>query len=74
METEEREISLLEISYKSGYKFEMWFEEFEINGDSIKWKLAFPEQNILHLGIDNIVSIIQKMVITVDQDTSLSDI
>ena len=50
---------LLEIAYKSGYSFQMWFVKFKVeNGDWI-WHTPEGEPSPVLLGVDDIVSIIQ---------------
>ena len=53
------------ISYKSGYVVESWFDKMNIKSSggeitSVEWKVSASENmKILHLGVDQIESIIQ---------------
>jgi hypothetical protein len=53
------------ISYKSGYVIEAWFDKMNIKSaggaiTSVEWKVSASENmKILHLGLDEIESIIQ---------------
>lgn len=53
------------ISYKSGYVIEAWFDKMNIKSRegaiiSVEWKVSASENmKILHLGLDEIESIIQ---------------
>jgi hypothetical protein len=62
MSSEETEIKykyLLEISYRSGFHFQMWFTKFEVYSDNCKWETAEEGQHVLLLGADHIVSVVQ---------------
>ena len=50
---------LVEIAYKSGYSFQMWFIEFEIDDSQLIWKVPPGRTMPILLGIDNIISVIQ---------------
>lgn len=52
-------VFLLEISYKSGYSFQMWFKEFENNNGIWKWEVPDGSPRPFLLGVDDIVSVIQ---------------
>jgi len=53
------------ISYKSGYVLDGWFDKMDIKSSggaitSVEWKVSASENmKILHLGVDQIESIIQ---------------
>ncbi len=50
---------LIEVAYKSGYSFRMWFTEFEIRAGEIKWQVPQGVVMPVKFGVDDIVSIIQ---------------
>ena len=52
-------IFLMEIGYKSGYSFKMWFKDFQMSGDEISWEVPDGAPRPLKIGVDDIVSVIQ---------------
>jgi len=54
---------LIEIAYKSGYSFQMWFTKFEIENGNWTWANRTKNGRIiaspLILGVEDIVSVIQ---------------
>jgi len=50
---------LLEIAYKSGYSFQMWFITFSIADGEWEWQTSDAVIRPMLLGVDDIVSVIQ---------------
>jgi len=60
MSDEKKYEFLLEISYKSGYSFKMWFTDFSIKGPNYSWTNAGDGTvRVLQLNAEEIVSVIQ---------------
>ncbi len=50
---------LIEVAYKSGYSFRMWFTEFEIRSNEVVYAVPPGVSMPVKFGVDDIVSIIQ---------------